>query len=93
MLRIQSTQMSSDNLDKRRHPDVYTDCLVLSVIILYPKLNRLFKGIFNRNMVSGFYRVNYDDITWALITRALRSEDRLQIHEYNRAQVHRILLG
>lgn len=35
----------------------------------------------------GFYRVNYDEITWILITRALRGAERTVIHEYNRAQV------
>nr|WHB18094.1 membrane alanyl aminopeptidase-like protein [Dioryctria abietella] len=43
--------------------------------------------IFNKQE-SGFYRVNYDDTNWALITRALRdSIVRPQIHEYNRAQI------
>lgn len=35
----------------------------------------------------GFYRVNYDDVNWALLTRALRSSNRTVIHELNRAQV------
>nr|AHA90590.1 aminopeptidase N [Achaea janata] len=43
--------------------------------------------IFNKQQ-SGFYRVNYDSDTWALITQALRdSNSRTQIHEYNRAQI------
>nr|AEA76302.1 aminopeptidase 8 [Mamestra configurata] len=42
--------------------------------------------IFNKQQ-SGFYRVNYDQTTWALITRALRGNDRQLIHEYNRAQI------
>ncbi|XP_053604245.1 membrane alanyl aminopeptidase-like [Plodia interpunctella] len=43
--------------------------------------------IFNKQE-SGFYRVNYDDTTWVLITRALRnSTQRNVIHEYNRAQI------
>ncbi|XP_075971875.1 membrane alanyl aminopeptidase-like [Anticarsia gemmatalis] len=43
--------------------------------------------IFNKQQ-SGFYRVNYDATTWALITQALRaSATRQQIHEYNRAQI------
>ncbi|KAH9643222.1 hypothetical protein HF086_012884 [Spodoptera exigua] len=33
-----------------------------------------------------FYRVNYDQATWTLITQALRSNNRAVIHEYNRAQ-------
>nr|AHW57924.1 aminopeptidase N [Mamestra brassicae] len=36
---------------------------------------------------AGFYRVNYDNFTWDLITRALRGNDRPYIHEYNRAQI------
>ncbi|XP_014370443.2 membrane alanyl aminopeptidase-like [Papilio machaon] len=42
--------------------------------------------IFNKQQ-TGFYRVLYDDYTWDLITLALRGPDRLQIHEYNRAQI------
>ncbi|KAJ8727735.1 hypothetical protein PYW07_001854 [Mythimna separata] len=42
--------------------------------------------IFNKQQ-SGFYRVNYDEVTWSYITRALRGDDRLKIHEYNRAQI------
>ncbi|CAH1647273.1 unnamed protein product [Spodoptera littoralis] len=42
--------------------------------------------IFNKQQ-SGFYRVNYDPSTWALITLALRSDNREVIHEYNRAQI------
>ncbi|KAJ8727734.1 hypothetical protein PYW07_001853 [Mythimna separata] len=36
---------------------------------------------------TGFYRVNYDDFTWDLITEALRGNDRAYIHEHNRAQI------
>ncbi|KAJ8733132.1 hypothetical protein PYW08_001430 [Mythimna loreyi] len=36
---------------------------------------------------TGFYRVNYDEYTWGLITAALRSNERTYIHEYNRAQI------
>ncbi|CAH0725373.1 unnamed protein product, partial [Brenthis ino] len=42
--------------------------------------------IFNKQE-SGFYRVNYDNNNWALITRALRSGNRTIIHELNRAQI------
>ncbi|CAK1599080.1 unnamed protein product [Parnassius mnemosyne] len=42
--------------------------------------------IFNKQQ-TGFYRVNYDDYTWDLITMALRGSNRAQIHEYNRAQI------
>ncbi|XP_059049701.1 membrane alanyl aminopeptidase-like [Achroia grisella] len=42
--------------------------------------------IFNKQQ-AGFYRVTYDDTNWALITRALRSDERLKIHEYNRAMI------
>ncbi|OWR41735.1 aminopeptidase N precursor [Danaus plexippus plexippus] len=42
--------------------------------------------IFNKQE-SGFYRVNYDDVNWALLTRALRSSNRTVIHELNRAQI------
>ncbi|OWR41734.1 aminopeptidase N3 precursor [Danaus plexippus plexippus] len=42
--------------------------------------------IFNKQQ-TGFYRVNYDDYTWDLITAALRSSNRTLIHEYNRAQI------
>ncbi|CAH0703043.1 unnamed protein product [Spodoptera exigua] len=42
--------------------------------------------IFNKQQ-SGFYRVNYDQATWTLITQALRSNNRAVIHEYNRAQI------
>ncbi|CAB3221062.1 unnamed protein product [Arctia plantaginis] len=43
--------------------------------------------IFNKQQ-SGFYRVNYDTVTWSLITQALRDNSRRnQIHEYNRAQI------
>ncbi|CAH0763600.1 unnamed protein product [Diatraea saccharalis] len=41
--------------------------------------------VFNKQ-ASGFYRINYDSINWALITQALRS-DVTVIHEYNRAQI------
>nr|QBI71857.1 aminopeptidase N3a [Plutella xylostella] len=36
---------------------------------------------------TGYYRVNYDSYTWDLIIRALRGEDRIKIHPYNRAQI------
>ncbi|XP_073942539.1 putative aminopeptidase-2 [Choristoneura fumiferana] len=42
--------------------------------------------IFNKQQ-TGYYRVNYDDYTWDLITAALRGPARTQIHEYNRAQI------
>ncbi|XP_047984433.1 membrane alanyl aminopeptidase-like [Leguminivora glycinivorella] len=42
--------------------------------------------IFNKQE-TGFYRVNYDDTNWALLTRALRSNQRTNIHERNRAQI------
>nr|AAF07223.1 aminopeptidase N [Manduca sexta] len=42
--------------------------------------------IFNKQ-VSGFYRVNYDNTTWGLITRALRSANRTVIHELSRSQI------
>ncbi|XP_047984084.1 membrane alanyl aminopeptidase-like isoform X2 [Leguminivora glycinivorella] len=42
--------------------------------------------LFNRQQ-TGYYRVNYDDYTWDLITAALRGEARTQIHEYNKAQI------
>ncbi|XP_061710739.1 membrane alanyl aminopeptidase-like [Cydia pomonella] len=42
--------------------------------------------LFNRQQ-TGFYRVNYDDYTWNLITIALRGEARTQIHQYNKAQI------
>nr|XP_026484279.1 membrane alanyl aminopeptidase-like [Vanessa tameamea] len=42
--------------------------------------------IFNKQE-SGFYRVNYDNTNWALLTRALRSNNRTLIHELNRAQI------
>ncbi|XP_063619701.1 membrane alanyl aminopeptidase-like [Cydia splendana] len=42
--------------------------------------------LFNKQQ-TGYYRVNYDDYTWDLITAALRGEARTQIHEYNRAQI------
>ncbi|CAH2070916.1 unnamed protein product, partial [Iphiclides podalirius] len=42
--------------------------------------------LFNKQE-SGFYRVNYDDTNWALLTRALRSANRTVIHEINRAQI------
>lgn len=38
-------------------------------------------------IVLGFYRVNYDDDSWRLITLALRGDDRTVIHEINRGQV------
>ncbi|KAL4719344.1 hypothetical protein ACJJTC_010369, partial [Scirpophaga incertulas] len=42
--------------------------------------------IFNKQQ-TGFYRVNYDDYTWDLITKVLRSPQRTQIDKYNRAQI------
>nr|AAF99701.1 aminopeptidase-N [Epiphyas postvittana] len=42
--------------------------------------------IFNKQQ-TGYYRVNYDDYTWDLITAALRGPQRTQIHPYNRAQI------
>ncbi|KAJ2952360.1 hypothetical protein O0L34_g4645 [Tuta absoluta] len=42
--------------------------------------------IFNKQN-SGFYRINYDRVNWALITQALRGSQRTEIHEYNRAQI------
>ncbi|KAM3967324.1 aminopeptidase N [Aphomia sociella] len=42
--------------------------------------------IFNKQE-SGFYRVNYDNNNWALLTLALRSDERTVIHEYNRAMI------
>ncbi|XP_052740775.1 membrane alanyl aminopeptidase-like [Bicyclus anynana] len=42
--------------------------------------------IFNKQE-SGFYKVNYDQTNWNLITRALRSDERTVIHELNRAQI------
>ncbi|KAI5638674.1 peptidase family m1 domain-containing protein [Phthorimaea operculella] len=42
--------------------------------------------IFNKQN-TGFYRVNYDRVNWALITQALRGSQRINIHEYNRAQI------
>ncbi|XP_048007612.1 membrane alanyl aminopeptidase-like [Leguminivora glycinivorella] len=42
--------------------------------------------LFNRQQ-TGFYRVNYDDYTWDIITIALRGNARTQIHEYNKAQI------
>ncbi|XP_026755766.2 membrane alanyl aminopeptidase-like isoform X2 [Galleria mellonella] len=42
--------------------------------------------IFNKQE-TGFYRVNYDNTNWALLTRALRSKERTVIHEYNRAMI------
>ncbi|XP_041970736.1 uncharacterized protein LOC121727124 [Aricia agestis] len=42
--------------------------------------------IFNKQQ-SGFYKINYDDTNWALLTRALRGPERTVIHEHNRAQI------
>ncbi|XP_013142035.1 PREDICTED: membrane alanyl aminopeptidase-like [Papilio polytes] len=42
--------------------------------------------LFNKQE-SGFYRIDYDDTNWALLTRHLRSSDRTVIHELNRAQI------
>ncbi|CAG5041325.1 unnamed protein product, partial [Parnassius apollo] len=42
--------------------------------------------LFNKQE-SGFYRVNYDDINWSLLTRELRGDNRTVIHELNRAQI------
>ncbi|CAK1599082.1 unnamed protein product [Parnassius mnemosyne] len=42
--------------------------------------------LFNKQE-SGFYRVNYDDINWSLLTRELRGANRTVIHELNRAQI------
>ncbi|XP_014370421.2 membrane alanyl aminopeptidase-like [Papilio machaon] len=43
--------------------------------------------IFNKQE-SGFYRVDYDDTNWALLTRHLRNfVERSVIHELNRAQI------
>ncbi|XP_068631132.1 membrane alanyl aminopeptidase-like [Battus philenor] len=42
--------------------------------------------IFNKQQ-TGFYRINYDDYTWNLIIMALRGPNRVQIHEFNRAQI------
>ncbi|GBP46442.1 Membrane alanyl aminopeptidase [Eumeta japonica] len=36
---------------------------------------------------TGFYRVNYDDTNWGLITLALRGTDRTTIHGHNRGQI------
>ncbi|XP_013184610.2 membrane alanyl aminopeptidase [Amyelois transitella] len=36
---------------------------------------------------TGFYRVNYDDITWGKIAQALKGEDRNIIHHLNRAKI------
>ncbi|XP_011497942.1 PREDICTED: aminopeptidase N-like [Ceratosolen solmsi marchali] len=36
---------------------------------------------------TGFYRVNYDDDNWKLITNYLNSENRTKIHVLNRAQL------
>ncbi|XP_041970737.1 membrane alanyl aminopeptidase-like [Aricia agestis] len=41
--------------------------------------------IFNKQQ-TGFYRVNYDDESWNIITNALKVNPS-QIHEYNRAQI------
>ncbi|CAG9794999.1 unnamed protein product [Diatraea saccharalis] len=42
--------------------------------------------IFNKQQ-TGFYRVNYDDYTWDLITTLLRGPNRTLVHEFNRAQI------
>lgn len=42
--------------------------------------------IFNKQQ-TGFYRVNYDDRLWELITRELRDGDHNTIHHLNRAQL------
>lgn len=38
-------------------------------------------------MFIGYYRVNYDDVLWAEIEEALKSEDFGGIHVLNRAQI------
>lgn len=35
----------------------------------------------------GYYRVNYDDASWKMLSETLNSEDRKTIHTQNRAQV------
>ncbi|KAI8424594.1 hypothetical protein MSG28_003037 [Choristoneura fumiferana] len=47
----------------------------------------LFESLEAAGVEAGYYRVNYDDYTWDLITAALRGPARTQIHEYNRAQI------
>ncbi|CAF4959387.1 unnamed protein product [Pieris macdunnoughi] len=42
--------------------------------------------LLNKQQTS-FYRVNYDHNNWVLLTRALRSNSRTAIHEFNRAQL------
>ncbi|CAH4038205.1 unnamed protein product [Pieris brassicae] len=42
--------------------------------------------LLNKQQTS-FYRVNYDHNNWILLTRALRSNSRTAIHEFNRAQL------
>lgn len=39
-------------------------------------------------LISGFYRVNYDDGTWQNIGKALKSPNHSNIHVLNRAQVN-----
>ncbi|XP_052753559.1 membrane alanyl aminopeptidase-like isoform X2 [Galleria mellonella] len=36
---------------------------------------------------TGLYRVNYDDASWNRIANALKGEDRLKIHNLNRAKI------
>ncbi|XP_077287766.1 membrane alanyl aminopeptidase-like [Arctopsyche grandis] len=36
---------------------------------------------------SGYYRINYDNDTWWLLSKALSGEDRTKIHPHNRAQI------
>lgn len=36
---------------------------------------------------TGFYRVNYDEVSWGLIVDALKSDAFTDIHEVNRAQL------
>ncbi|KAG7308132.1 hypothetical protein JYU34_006794 [Plutella xylostella] len=42
--------------------------------------------ILNRN-ASGYYRVNYDNVTWKMIVNTLNSPERYRINALNRAQI------
>ncbi|KAJ8733131.1 hypothetical protein PYW08_001429 [Mythimna loreyi] len=75
------TRESNPDFDNLKPTDILTDTQRVYVTDIGNEW-----VIFNKQQ-SGFYRVTYDEITWAHITRALRGEDRLKIHEYNRAQI------
>lgn len=42
---------------------------------------------FKLSLLTGYYRVNYDNDTWTHIGHALKNDTHSQIHVLNRAQV------